>query len=730
MENRRSASSDVLLYTLEDLFEADFKRFKNKLSEINFKGERNIPRGLLETADQIDTKNLLVEFYGSDSAIDVTIEAFTRVGLMEAAARLRGKRQRVLDPHEAREVPGATSDFRKIYMEHIAEQYRLIEDRNARVGETVPLQKRYTKLLIVQKYRHEQERQHEIMSRGREHTEIMDGLARKHYICLDALFASAEDGHRPRTIVLQGPAGIGKTMTAQKLMLDWALGKLYRGLFDYMFYLSCREINQVTSNKSVFDLISARCPDRTVPMSVLLADPSKILFILDGFDELKYSLDLQEDQHCSDPCQKNPVEVTLSNLLTRNILPRCTLIITTRLAALERLRQCIKVKVHLCAEIIGFKKEDRKSYFKGFFGNDEQASRALALVKDNDTLYTMCFLPIVCWIVCTVMKQQMDRGQDITNSSKTTTSVYLFLLSTLLRDHSAASAETMQRSLKKLCSLALNGIFEQKILFDEEDLQQFGLEVSDIQSLFLNQTIFQQDIDVYSAYSFIHLSFQEFFAALFYILDVDVGSLNPQRELKHLLKEYSEQTKGHLMLTVRFLFGLINKDQLCHVEEKLWCKTSPSTRADLVAWIQEPKEESLLLDVFHCLHETQDGDIISRAMDNIQNINLSEYSMIDCKALSFCLKHCQGNKTLNISDIYFGPKLQEIMRPGMINCSALRLEDCYLWDEEWSPDPRSSDEESSPDPWFSDEEAPVPEPDISVLCAALGDPRSRVRELR
>ncbi|XP_078504507.1 uncharacterized protein LOC144763080 [Lissotriton helveticus] len=672
MADRGSTSGDILLHALDNLIDDEFKRFKDKLSDIDFKGRQNIPRGSLEGKGRIDTKNLLVQFYGSDSAIDVTIEAFTKVSLIEAAAKIREERQRVLQPKLSSSIQGETTDFRGINMEHIFEQSRLI-DRNARVGETVPLQKKYTKHLIVQQHPNEKERQHEIMSYGWKHTEIMDRLVHsKLYFHLDSLFDSMKDGHRPRTVVLQGPAGIGKTMTAQKIMLDWTLGKLYRELFDYVFYLNCREINRVRSDNSVFDVIAAGCPERTVPRRVLLADPSKILLILDGFDELKFSLDLKEDQLCRDPHQRNPVEVTLSNLLRRNILPGCTLIVTTRPTALERLRQCIKAD--LCAEIIGFTEEDRKSYFSSFFGNDEQASRALAVVKDNDTLYTMCFLPIVCSIVCTVMKQEIEKGQDTTNSSKTTTEVYLSFLSTLLSDHSGASSETMQRSLKKLCSLALNGVFEQRILFYEEDLQQFDLEVSDIQSLFLNQTIFHRDIDVYSAHSFIHLSFQEFFAALFYILDIDEGSPNPQRDLKHLLKEYSQQTKGHLMLTVRFLFGLINKDQLHHVEKILGCKISLSARGDLVAWLQDLKQESLLLDVFHCLHEAQDGDMISTTMNNIQSIQIkkSDYSIVNLKAISFGLMHCQGDKTLNLRHVHFGPKAQEIMRPGMINCSTLR----------------------------------------------------------
>ncbi|XP_069089620.1 NACHT, LRR and PYD domains-containing protein 12-like isoform X2 [Pleurodeles waltl] len=738
MGNRGSKCSDILLYALEDLSHADFKRFKDKLSDIDFKGRKNIARGKLEKADQIDTKNLLVKFYGMDSAIDVTIEVFTKVSLMEPAARLREERQRVLDPRISQAVPGATSDYRRIYMKHIAERYRMIKDRNARVGETVPLEKRYTKLLIVQKYRYEEERQHEIMSYGKKHTDILDSLALStHYTDLDALFASAEDGRRPRTIVLQGPAGIGKTMTAQKIMLDWALGELYQELFDYVFYLSCREINRVKSHKSAVDVIAASFPDRTLPMSALLVDPNKILFIIDGFDELKFSLDLKEDQHCSDPFQKNPVEVTLSNLLRRNILSGCSMIITTRPTAVAWLMQCIKA--HLCAEIIGFTEEDRKSYFKGFFDNDENASRALAVVKDNDILYTMCFLPIVCWIVCTVMKQQMERGQDIKNSSKTTTSVYLFFLSTLLRDHCGSSVQTMQRCLKKLCSLALSGIFKQRILFDEEDLKQYGLEVSDIQSLFLNQTIFQQDIDVYTAYSFIHLSFQEFFAAMFYILDVDVGTascpLNPQTDVNHLLRVYSQYTNGHFMLTVRFLFGLMSRNQTRHVEKDLGCKISQSVKADLMAWLQKLKGDSLVLDLFHCLHEVQDEDIVSNTMNNIQNITVANFyprgvHYMDYKVVSFCLSCSQGDKTLNVSNVHFGPEIQEIMKPGVMKCSTFSLCWCVTTDKvDLLDSPSSEYGIGHSRPSFADYFS-AGESNLSLLCEALRDRRCHLKKLR
>ncbi|XP_069461390.1 NACHT, LRR and PYD domains-containing protein 12-like [Ambystoma mexicanum] len=684
MGNRGSRTSDILLYALEDLSHDDFKRFKDKLSHVDFNGRRNIPRGKLEKADHIDTKNLLTKFYGTNAAVDVTIEVFTRVMLMEAAARLQEERERALTCHKAHGITEAAADYRIRYMEHIVERYRLMEDRNARIGETVHLQKRYTKLLIINKHRLVHELKHEVMSSGRKHITIMDNLANSmHYTSIEALFNSAKDGHRPQTVVLLGPAGIGKTMTARKIMLDWASGGLYQGLFSYIFYISCREINQVQSQKSVTDLISATCPNWTVPKSVLLAEPNTLLFIVDGFDELKFSLDLQENQFCSDPAKKDNVEVTLSNLFRRNILPRCSLLITTRPTALARLGQYV---LHpLCAEIMGFTEEDRWSYFKHFFEDNSYASRAFATVKDNDILYTMCFVPIVCWIVCTVIKQQIERERDIVSASKTTTSLYLFFLSTLLRDHSRVSMPTRQISLKRLCSLALDGIMKQRILFYEEDMMQYDLKVSDVQSLFLNTTIFQQDIDCYTAYSFIHLSFQEFFAALYYVLDVEMGSKDSptgyQRDIKHLLETSSKSSGSHLMLTVRFLFGLINKERMIHVEKTLGCKVSHKARADLLAWIQEPKQGTLALDAFLCLFETQDEDVVKSSMKNIQSITFANYyprgvQYMDYKALAFCLNNCQGDKTLIISGLQVGEKEQEALRPALKKCSTIRLSKC------------------------------------------------------
>uniref|UniRef100_K7FGU4 PYD and CARD domain containing n=1 Tax=Pelodiscus sinensis TaxID=13735 RepID=K7FGU4_PELSI len=90
----KSRISDLLVSALDDLCQADLKRFKDKLSHSAFEGKRPIPRGLLENADRIDTKNLLMEFYGGAAAVEVTINVLTQINLRESAAKLRAESEK------------------------------------------------------------------------------------------------------------------------------------------------------------------------------------------------------------------------------------------------------------------------------------------------------------------------------------------------------------------------------------------------------------------------------------------------------------------------------------------------------------------------------------------------------------------------------------------------------------------------------------------------------------
>ncbi|XP_074854068.1 NACHT, LRR and PYD domains-containing protein 3-like isoform X1 [Carettochelys insculpta] len=692
--------SALLACALEDLLQEEFKRFKDKLSHYSLKGEKPIPHCQLENADMIATKNLLMKSYIGEDAVDVTINVFTEMNLRNYAAKLRDNKEKVFSEENEKKVkvkeetrgndrqnylePCAEthlakeqrddhsslkgSDYEKKYRAHIQEKYQHMEDGNARMGEHVALNNRYTELLIIKEHRGRVEKEHEIITRGRRHAELM--AQQTTFTKINALFDPDRNQQSPRTIVLQGAAGIGKTMTAKKIMLDWAAGKLYRKNFDYVFYINCREINKNTE-RSVADWVLDNCPNRKGPIKEIFKKPEKLLFIIDGFDELNSLPD--DNSLCTDPPEK-PVKTILCRLLRKEVLKESFLLITTRPTALEKLKQNVKFPRY--AEIMGFSVDERKEYFHKFFCDKNRATKAFNFVKENETLFTMCFVPIVCWIVCTVMKQQMERREELTQTSKTTTSVYLLFLSNLLihngNEFEKISTQESKTILWKLCSLAADGILKQKVLFEEGDLKKYDLSLSNVQSLFLNASIFQKDTECESVYSFIHLSFQEFFAAMFYVLKEDEEpkkkSLTFKKDVNHLLKLYGESTNNYLMLTVRFLFGLLNVDRLNDLEKKLHCKTSSDIKDHLVEWFKaQAKNTSSLnsktregwdnqLELFHCLYENQEEEFAKRAMNNFQEIRLehTRLTTMDEIVLSFCVKNSCSKQSLYLCNCTLG----------------------------------------------------------------------------
>ncbi|XP_065259407.1 NACHT, LRR and PYD domains-containing protein 3-like [Emys orbicularis] len=709
MGNQSSRISDLLLRALDNLSQEDLKRFKDKLSHSDFEGKGNIPRGRLENADRIDTKNLLMEFYSGDAVVDVTIDVFTQIDLRESAAKLREEREK----GKRHKVTVKPDSYKKKYKEDIKKKYKLIKDMNSRFGDYMILNRRYTNLTIVDRPRQAKEREHEIMAMGWRHAEVMTERASS-AVTLATLYKPDKDGQTPQVVVLLGAAGIGKTMTARKIMYDWAAGELYKEKFDYVFYINCREMNLLNEQGSVADMIFKSWLNTNAPVNHILVNPEKLLFIIDGFDELRFSFDQPKDNLCTDPWEKKPMEIILSSLFRRTVVPESYLMITTRPAALEKLGQCLECSRY--AEILGFSEAEREEYFHKFFGNENQARQALQFVKANEILFTMCFVPFICWIICTVLKQQLEKGENLTQTSKTVTGVYMLYLSSLVKPLSNNTKKHLHGNLRGLCSLAADGIWKQKILFEEEEIKKFGLDQENSLPLFLNENIFQKETDCECLYSFIHLSFQEFFAALLYVLaeDETTDSGIPKKDVKTLLENYGN-SKNYLMLTVRFLFGLLNEERMKDLQEKFGCKLSPKIKADLLKWVQANQQTDLILpcvregiyqsyqlELFHCVYEMYEEDFAVNALDHFTELKLNQkkFTQMDQRALSFCVKHCHSLESLCIYDCTFSLEDHEEKLPRRQK---------WLYQKQRQGKPKHSP--------------------IYLLCQALKDPNCKLKKL-
>ncbi|KAM6392645.1 LOW QUALITY PROTEIN: NACHT, LRR and PYD domains-containing protein 6 [Pluvialis apricaria] len=619
----QGTAGELLLQALEDLSKLDFRKFQDALAHGDLHGQELIPWGRLEEASWMDTKNLMVDFYGGEAALDVAIASFERIQLRNAAAMLPERREKALNA-------------------------------------------RYSKLVIVTSPVREEQRSTRSLATGRRHAEIMKEQASSS-IAVGDLFKPGSDGWIPKVVVLLGAAGVGKTMTARKILLDWASDKVFAE-FDYVFYIHCREGNLLTSQASMADLITQCYPGSSPPLAEMLGQTERLLFVIDGFDELRFSFDRPQSELCSQPGSRGRLEITLSSPLPQDLLPDSSLLVTTRPAPpCGSWGKCWSAERY--AEILGFSEVEREEYFHRFFQNPEQAAAAFQFVRGNETLFTMCLVPIVCWIVCTVMKQQLGRTGGLTHSPKTTTGIYILYLSALLRSLSGRLKRGMPGVLRRLCCLAADGVWRQKVLFEEKEVQEYALDQQEALPLLLNEHLFQKDISCVSTYSFIHLSFLEFFAALFYLLEDDGEARDPHagptRDVKALLESYSN-SRNYFMLTVRFLFGLLNEERRRELEEEMGCKISPRITQELLTWLQNSQNTSLAflmqetaaiceLEVCHCLYELQDSGFVATALDPFTGVYLRGLNLnrFDQTVLSFSVKNFPKLESLDLGHCVF-----------------------------------------------------------------------------
>ncbi|XP_060002593.1 NACHT, LRR and PYD domains-containing protein 3 isoform X3 [Lagenorhynchus albirostris] len=679
---------------LEDLEDVDFKKFKMHLEDYpSQKGCTSLPRGQTEKADHVDIATLMIDFNGEEKAWAMAkwiFAAINRRDLYEKAKRDEPEwgsdnaNVSVISQEESLEeewmgLLGCLSrisickkkkDYCKKYRKYVRSRFQCIKDRNARLGESVNLNKRFTRLRLIKEHRSQQEREHELLAIGRTSAKMQDGPVSS--VNLELLFDPEDQHSEPvHTVVFQGAAGIGKTILARKIMLDWASEELYQDKFDYLFYIHCREVS-LGMQRSLGDLIASCCPGPNPPIGKIVSKPSRILFLMDGFDELQGAFDERTEALCTNWQKVERGDILLSSLIRKRLLPEASLLITTRPVALEKLQHLLGRARHV--EILGFSEVKKKEYFFKYFSDEQQAREAFRLIQENEILFTMCFIPLVCWIVCTGLKQQMDSGKSLARTSKTTTAVYIFFLSSLLQSQGGSQEHHNSATLWGLCSLAADGIWNQKILFEECDLRNHGLQKADV-SAFLRMNLFQKEVDCEKFYSFIHMTFQEFFAAMYYLLEeenqgemrnMQRSSLKlPNRDVTVLLENYGKFEKGYLIFVVRFLFGLINQERTSYLEKKLSCKISQKIRLELLKWIEAKAKAKMLqiepsqLELFYCLYEMQEEDFVQRAMGYFPKIEIKLSTRMDHVVSSFCIENCHHMESLSLRLLHNSSKEEE-----------------------------------------------------------------------
>ncbi|KAK1329711.1 hypothetical protein QTO34_009894 [Cnephaeus nilssonii] len=479
-------------------------------------------------------------------------------------------------------------------------------------------------------------------------------------------------GPFPHTVVLQGAAGVGKTMLAKKWMLDWAQDHLPETLHS-AFYLSCKGLGRQGAC-TFAELLAKKCPDAQEAGPQVLAQGQKILVVIDGFNELRVPSGSLIHDICGDWKEPKPVPVLLGSLLKRKLLPKATLLVTTRPEALGELRPLVDQPLFI--EVEGFLEADRRGYFLRHFEQQDQALRAFQAMKGSPALFHMGAAPAVCWVVCTCLKGQLEKGEDLASTCRTPTSLFLRFLCGQCPPAAPGHgpAPRLPTALHALSLLAARGVWAQTSLFDGQDLGRLGVSESDLRP-FLDGKVLQADADCEGCYAFLHLSVQQFLAALFYLLDgagpgdaggcaQDIGDVRALLSKEERLRNPSLTRVGH------FLFGLANEERARELEATFGCRVSLDVRQELLRgtrardWPFSSRADTR--ELMRCLYESQEEALVREALAPITELVLHLQSERDLVQASFCLRHSQALRRLSLQ-VEKGIFLENegIWEPGM-----------------------------------------------------------------
>ncbi|XP_053475974.1 NLR family CARD domain-containing protein 3-like isoform X4 [Ictalurus furcatus] len=456
-----------------------------------------------------------------------------------------------------------------------------------------------------------------------------------------------------RRVLTKGVAGIGKTVSVQKFILDWAEGKANQDVT--LFPLPFRELNLMKQEHlSLMDLLHHFFLEMR---KLQLIDSYKVVLIFDGLDECPLPLNFQKNERLCDVKESASVDVLLTNLIKGNLLPSALLWITSRPGAANHIPpEC----VDQVTEVRGFSDPQKEEYFRKRISDQSLANKITSHMKSSRSLYIMCHIPVFCWISATVLERMLGETES-GEIPKTLTQMFTHFLIFQIKHkdqkyHQKCDPDPQQtrESILALGKLAFQQLEKGNLIFYEEDLRECGIDVREV-SVYSGvcTQIFREEFGLHlgKVFSFVHLSVQEFLAALYTFLSfisrnvteqqtTDLSDLFTKSDMSDLLmsavNKALQSENGHLDLFLRFLLGLsLESSQTLLRGLMPQTGSSSHSKQETVEYIKEKIRENpspeKSINLFHCLNELNDHSLVQEVQTYL---NIGGYSCLSGTRLS------------------------------------------------------------------------------------------------
>ncbi|XP_071357131.1 NACHT, LRR and PYD domains-containing protein 3-like isoform X4 [Trachinotus anak] len=707
-----------LLNTLEDLGDEEFNKFKWFLQQADsLPGSPVIKKIRLQTANLWETVDKMVQVYTLPGAVEVTRKVLKKINRNDLVQSLAdsssGPEVVISDVEETSENKGPSSiqnwvplpqtedvmvpvpepQSIKCYQQMLQSNFqdKFMCAQEGWAEDKQRLVDIYTELYITVGADVHINTQHEV----RLIEKAWKPAETEKPVKSSDMFKHPSGDDRPmRTVLTNGVAGIGKTFFVNKFVLDWAEKKNNQDV-HLVFPFTFHRLNSLKGKEFRLAELIHECIPETIDIkeealnyifktlqysgnSNFDKSKFKLLFVFDGLDESRLHLDLNvNDIGSIDVTKSTKADMLLKKLINGKLLRSARIWITTRPAAANQIPRKFFDSM---TEVRGFMDPQKEEYFRRRFRDEEQASRIISHIKTSRSLHIMCHIPVFCWITATVLEDVL-KTREGGELPKSLTEMYTeFLVFQMDRTKEKYGPEKCIQYIESLAKLAFQQLEKGNLIFYEEDLKESGIDfrAASVYSGVFTE-IFKKERgrkEKDKVFSFVHLSIQEFLAAVYVEMSLinsnkNVMPLPPlsRQNLRLLFRRTSaakihriainralQSPNGHLDLFLRFLLGLslqTNQDKLQDLLKKK--DSSSPTNQETVNYIKKKISENLSPDrninLFHCLNEVNDGSLVEEIQQYLRSGRLStdKLSPAQWSALGFIL--LSSEKDLDLFDL-------------------------------------------------------------------------------
>ena len=457
--------------------------------------------------------------------------------------------------------------------------------------------------------------------------------------CREIFIPTDRNVKHPESILLTGKAGIGKTLFCQKLIRDWADGKLFQSQtnvqvpdFKFAYLLTFRQLNLLTDDRVTLREILNRSSvlnDRSniddSLFEYIVDHADEVLIIIDGYDEYSqqdFIATNLDERYPNNAQEEMPVAALIAKLIKGKILQGSSVMITSRPDESDKMKDEIGFDRYV--EITGFSEQQVKEYIEKYFKENKRMKKAVIdHITTNDNLVSFAHIPVLCFLMCSYFEYILNESMNTDALPVKTSDLYFEVVNMFLRKHTRKKGFSPEDTLDKLSELAAQLLLEKRFLFVDEDAKTFTSE--EVENLRASGLLhcgppFRKSFSETTKYfCFTHLTVQEYLAARWFVQSREI----PSRKV----------VSG---MVIQFMSGILSKQNGSTLMEELLEEIYPSSN--------EPTKAPPLLPA-KCLTEYQDTefakDIVKKRHHQFcgldGKIEFGKLTDVDCTAVSFLL---------------------------------------------------------------------------------------------